>query len=344
MAKVTIVGLSTVGTSIGLALAETLAADKSRRESLSIVGYDREFKRAEGARVRGAVGDVARSMAEAVGQADLVIIAQSALEVIQTLSEMASLLPSGCVVTDTADTKVEVLRAAEKVLPAAVYFVGGHPIPLPRQEVDWAAGGKAARADLFEGAIYCVIPARNVTEEAVETVRRLAQALGAAPFYLDSFEHDGLWAGVSQAPYVVAAAMLSTIGQSEAWRDLKLLADPTFRQLGELLASLPPESLQGCLTNRLTLVSWLDRLIAALVEVRREMAAPDCRGEALQKMVGGAQAALDDWARRRDDRQKELETGGTEAVRGARDQFLGMFVPQGLLRKKEQGDDKVTRR
>lgn len=339
MAKIAIVGLGAVGTSIGLAVTEALTAEKGRRTELAIVGYDREFKRAEAARVRGAVQAVARSMAEAVGPADLVIIAQTSTEVIQSLQEMAPHLPAGCIVTDTADVKVEVLRAAEAVLPAGVHFVAGHPIPLPQQEVDWEAGAKAARADLFAGAVYCVIPSRSATDGAVETVRGLAQSLGAIPFYLDSFEHDGLWAGISQAPYLVAAAMLSTIAQSEGWRDLKLLADPTFRRLSELLASVPAESWQSCLNNRLTLVSWLDRVIAALSEVRRELAAPAGPGEALGQMAGRAQAALEDWNRRRDDRQKELEALHS-GVRGAKEQFLEMFVPRSLLEKRGQDEEK----
>jgi len=343
MAKITIVGLGTVGTSIGLALAEAAAAEKGRQPAPAVRGYDREFKQAEAARGRGAVQAVARSMAEAVGEAELVIVAQSAPEVIVSLREMAPHLPAGCIVTDTADTKVEVLRAAESLLPAGVHFVAGHPVLLPQQEVDWAAGAKAARGDLFEKAVYCVIPARGASEEAVETVRGLAHALGATPFYLDAYEHDGLWAGLSQAPYVVAAALLSTIAQSEAWRDLKLLADPTFRRLGDVLASAPPEAPAGCLTNRLTLVSWLDRLIAALVAVRRELAAPDDTGASLAALAERAQAALDDWNLRRDDRQKELEALQGAGVQSAKNQFLGMFVPQALLKKGEEGD-KAKRR
>jgi len=336
MAKIAIVGLGTVGASVGLALMESFAAEKGRRSDFSLVGYDRKFKQARAALARGAVQTVSRSMAEAAGEADLVIVAQMASEVMQSLQEMAPHLPAGCVVTDTANTKVEVLRAAERLLPAEVSFIAGHPIPLPQQEVDWEDGAKAARADLFTGAVYGLIPGRGATEEAVETVRRLAQALGATPFYLDAYEHDGLWAGLSQAPYLVAAAVLSTMGQSEGWRDLKLLADPTFRQLGELLASVPSESFAGCLTNRLTLVSWLDRLIAALVEVRRELAEPDAQGEALASMVERAQTALEDWNHRRDERRKELEALQGGRIPSAREQFLGMFVPRSLLKKDEE--------
>jgi prephenate dehydrogenase len=336
MAKIAIIGLGTVGTSVGLALAEAFAAEKGRRSELSMVGYDREFKRAEAARAHGAIQEIARSMAEAVGQAELVVVAQTASEVIQSLQGMASHLPAGCVVTDAADTKVEVLRAADTVLPAGVHFVAGHPIPLPQQEVDWAAGAKSARSDLFAGAVYCVIPARSATEEAVEAVRGLAQALGATPFYVDAYEHDGLWAGLSQAPHIVAAAMLATLGQSEGWRDLKLLADPTFRRLGELLTSVPAESLQASLTNSLPLVSWLDRLIAALVEVRRELAAPDGKGDALAALADRAQAALEDWNLRRDDRRKELEALQGGGGQTAKEQFLGMFIPRSLLKKGEE--------
>lgn len=343
MAKVAILGLSTVGASLGLGLEESLGGGKGREQELTLVGYDREAKQAEQALVLGAVDAIARTPAEAVAQANLVIIAQTAPAVIQTLQEIAPHLAAESIVTDTADTKVEVVRAAEQVLPAGVSFIGGHPVPLPQQEVNWSAGIKGARADLFVGSVYCVVPARNASDGAVETVRGLAQAVGAAPFFLDSFEHDGLWAGLSQAPYLFAVTTLATIGESSAWRDLKLLADPTFRRLSELLASVPADSLQGCLSNRQPLTSWLDRLIAALVEARREITMPESKAETLQEMAERARAALDDWTARRDDRQKELQALGTGEVRGAREQFLGMFVPRGLLEKRGQGDDKTRR-
>jgi prephenate dehydrogenase len=344
MARVAILGLGTVGASLGMGLEESLAGEKGRRPEFTVVGYDRESKQLQQALVVGAIDVAARTPAEAVAEADLVIIAQTAPAVIETLHEIAPHLATGTIVTDTADTKVEVIRAAEQALPAGVSFVGGHPVPLPQQEVDWSAGIKGARADLFVGSVYCVVPARNAGEGSVEAVRGLAQAVGATPFFLDSFEHDGLWAGLSQAPYLFAVSTLATIGESSAWRDLKLLADPTFRRLGQLLASVPADSPQGCLSNRQPLASWLDRLIAALVELRREVTTPESKGETLQKMAEKARTALEDWTTRRDDRQKELQAVGMGEVRGAKDQFLGMFIPRSLLEKRGQGGEKTTRR
>ena len=333
MARIAIIGLGPVGTAIGLALTEAFATDRGRAAELALVGYDPDFKQATAARARGAVQTAARSIAEAVGAAELVVIAQAAPDVLQSLSAMAPHLPAESIVTDTADTKVEVLRAAAATLPAGVSFVGGHPILLPPQAVRGSAGVQSARADLFAGAVYCVCPAPGATDAAVETVQGLAQALGATPFFLDPYEHDGLWAGLSQAPYLCAAALLTTIAQSESWRDLKLLADPTWRRLGELLDTAPPGAAQSCLTNRQPLVSWLDRLIAALVEVRQELAAPEGAGAAMERLVAQAQAAREEWDRRRDDRHKEvaaLSAGGTSA----REQLLGLFVPRRLLEKR----------
>lgn len=343
MAKVAIIGLGTVGASIGLALGETFAGEKGRRSELTIVGYDQERRWAGEALSRRAVHEVAAEVAEAVAAAELVVLAQAAPAVCATLSEIAPHLRPGAVVSDVANAKVEVIHAAEQYLPAGVSFVGGHPIALPQQEVDWAAGPQGARADLYAGGVFCLIPARNASSEAVETVRGLALALGATPFFLDPFEHDGLWAGLSQAPYLLAVAMLATIGESEAWRDLKLLADPTFRRLGELLGTAPAEAAADCLANRQPLISWIDRLVAALREVRRELATPESAGPYLQKLGQASRAALDDWTRRRDERRKELEALGSRDVPSAGEQFLGMFVPRSLLEKRGPRDERTKR-
>ncbi len=338
MAKVAIIGLGTVGASIGLALGEAFGGGKGRRSELLLVGYDPERRRAGEALSRRAVQEVAGDLAEAVESADLVVLSQAAPAVCAALAAIAPCLPAGAVVCDTANAKVGVLQAAEQHLPAGVSFVGGHPIALPQQEVDWAAGPRGARADLYAGGIFCLVPARGASSEAVDTVRGLARALGATPFFLDPFEHDGLWAGLSQAPYLLATAMLSTIGVSEAWRDLKLLADPTFRRLGELLGTAPAEATDDCLANRQSLLSWIDRLVAALQEVRRELAAPGSAGPYLQKLAESSRRALDDWNARRDERRKELEALGSQGIPGAGEQFLGMFLPRGLLEKRGRGE------
>ncbi len=335
MVQITIIGLGTIGASLGMALEKAMTAEKGHREEILLCGYDRNPRIVEEALVKGAINRIARNLKEAVEEADLVLLAEPVSAIGETIHAIAPLLPADCVVTDTASSKTQVLRWAERYLPATVHFVGGHPIPLPQQEVDWSAGVKAARADLLEGGIYCLAPTVSASSEAVDLVRNLARMVGASPFFVDPLEHDGLLAGLSHAPYVLAAAMLYTISVSQAWRDLKLLADPTFRYLNQVLASQPNDFYQDCLSNRETLTSWLDRVISVLVEVRHRMADRDDSGEYLHGIAEKAYSAYEDWLHRRDERRKEMEATGMEHVPSAKDSFLGLILP-GAARRRER--------
>ncbi len=342
MVQVGLIGLDTIGGSLGMALQQAIAAEKGRRAEVSVVGYDADGRTVEEALVRGAINGIARTLAQAVQEADLVVIAQPATAVGQTLAAIGPLLPEGCIVTDTASRKAEVLRLAEQHLPATVHFVGGHPIPLPGQEVSWEAGIRGARADLLRGAVYCLAPGANASEDAVNTVRNLAEVIGASPFFVDALEHDALLAGLTEAPYVVAAALLATLAESSSWRDLKLLADPTYRELCQVLTARPADFYQDCLADRGVLLSWLDRILNALWEVRQELAERDSQGEYLQGLVAKARRGYQDWTRRRDERRRELDaTGGMQQVQTARESFLRILVPGGVRpRRPPREDDK----
>jgi prephenate dehydrogenase len=341
MIQVSIIGLGTIGGSLGMALQQAISAEKGHRAEISIAGYDPDGRVVEEALVRGAINEIARNLPQAVQQADLVVIAQPVPAVGETLQAIGPLLQEGCIVTDTASSKAAVLRLAEQHLPATVSFVGGHPIPLPQQEVNWEAGIKGAKPDLLRGAVYCLVPGADASEQAVNTIRNLAEVVGASPFFVDALEHDALLAGLTQAPYIVAAAMLATIAESSSWRDLKLLADPTYRQLNQVVAARPADFWQSCLANRDVLASWLDRVLTALWEVRQELGERDSQGEYLKGLAGKSRQAYQDWTRQRDERRRELDaTGGMQHVQGAKESFLRLIVPGAARRRPRPREDR----
>jgi prephenate dehydrogenase len=76
------------------------------------------------------------------------------------LQQIAGCLPSGCIVTDVASTKVQMMRWADEYLPRKVSFVGGHP--MAGKEVTEVG---AAEAGLFEGCTYCLVPGERTTSK-----------------------------------------------------------------------------------------------------------------------------------------------------------------------------------
>jgi len=341
MARVTIIGMDTVGGSLGMALqqAKVQGEGGAKGENIQVMGYDEDSRALREAHVRGAAGQVTDDLEEAVREADLVVISTPAQTVGETLHAIGPLVPAGCIVTDTASSKIEVMRWAQEFLPPGVGFIGGHPIFAPEQEVDWAAGIKGASAGFLREAIYCLIPGPHASERTVSTVTGLVHLVGASPYFLDAAEHDGLLAGVSHVPDLLAAVMLRTMAASPSWRELKLLADPSFRHLSWLLSRRPAELQQAWLANRQPILSWLDRVIAALGEVREEVADEKSTGESLLDLLEEAGAARRDWIKRRDEREGEAGSDIMPQVETAGQQAMHMFVPRFFRRRKTEEEE-----
>lgn len=341
MVRVAILGMDLIGGSLGMALLQARLQGEGggKGETIQVVGYDEESRVLREAHVRGAASQVTDDLEEAVHDANLVVISTPARAVAETLQAIAPLVPADCVVTDTAGSKVEVLRWAREFLPDEVGFVGGHPIFAPEQEVDWAAGVKGATAALFKDALYCLVPSPHASERAVNTVTGMVNLVGAQSYFLDPGEHDGLLAGVSHVPHLLAAVMIRTMASSPSWRELKLLADPSFRHLSWLLSRRPADIQQDCLSNRQPVVSWLDRVIAALQEVRQEVAREGSMGETILDLLEEAGAARRDWIKRRDEREGEAGSDVMPQVETAGQQIAHMFVPRFFRRRKSEEEE-----
>lgn len=336
MLQLTIVGLGMVGGSLGIALGEAIAEE--RVERFRIIGYDEEAQVQREARLRGAIDRGANTLEEAVEGANVVVIATPPTTVGEILQQIGPWLQPGVVVTDTAASKGQILRWADEFLPPGVEFVGGHPVFAPQMEVDWVAGIKGAKPELLQEAIYCLVPASSASHQAVETISGLANLVGAHPYFLSAAEHDGLLAGVSHVPHLVTAVMFYTIAASPSWRELKLLSDPAFRHLGWPVAARADHFYQTLVTNRQAAISWLDRVVGALQQVRQELADESNSAEALRAVLEEAQAAWHDWVERRDERKGEAGSDIASEIESPGQQLMHMFIPRSFRRRRPDED------
>ncbi len=126
MQTIAIIGLGLIGGSLGLALRQ--AADEAGKPSSVVIGYDSDAQRLWQAEQRGVVDQTSEHLAEAVQEAQMVILATPVLAMRGVLAEIAPHLRAGAIVTDTASTKAAVLGWARELLPAGVRFIGGHPM------------------------------------------------------------------------------------------------------------------------------------------------------------------------------------------------------------------------
>jgi prephenate dehydrogenase len=247
MGKLAIIGLGLIGTSMGLAIRRT-------SPDLELSGFDRIQESGEYARQIGAVDILGLSAADAVKDAGTVVVATPIINMRKVFEEIGPALKRGCLVTDTASTKVDVLRWADELLPQGVTFVGGHPMAGKEQ-----TGPGSAEAGLFEGRPYVVVPSTRSHPAAVDAVFSLAQEIGSEPFFLDAAEHDAYAAGISHTPLVASIALFNIARNSNAWPELARMSGPAFRDLTRLASGSTEMAHDILLTNRENVLHWIER-------------------------------------------------------------------------------------
>jgi prephenate dehydrogenase len=262
-AKVSIVGLGLIGSSMGLALRQA-------QPDFRIVGHDRDSSLSRKAQQIGAVEKWERNLISAIKDAEMVIITAPVAEIRDIFEATSPYLKPDCVVTDTSTVKGKIVAWADELLPDTVHFVGGHPM-VSRADGD----ADDATADLFKDTTYCIVPSAKAHPAAIELVISMVRTFGAEPFFLDLYEHDGQVAGVEHLPMMLSAALLMSTIKAPSWRDLRRLPGETFRRATEFLSADPMVNQGICLANKENLSQWIDVFVDNLRLLQRKLSEGD---------------------------------------------------------------------
>ncbi len=185
-----LLGAGQLGGSFLLALREAGA-------DITVSAYDPATAHAEALAARGAVDRVCTSIAEAVREADLVLLAAPLRTYTALASAMAPALPEGAIVTDLGSVKGTMARIAP-LLPQA-HLVPAHPIAGSEK-----SGPAAARADLFQNRLLILTPDSDTDENAFRAVESLWEMAGADVIAMPHELHDQIYAHVSHLPHLIA--------------------------------------------------------------------------------------------------------------------------------------------
>lgn len=259
--QVTILGVGLIGGSIGLAAH---ALDKVDR----VVAYDRDFTTAERAVERGAADHAARTIAEAVENADVIFLAAPVSSIPGILSEAARSLKVGAIVTDVGSTKARVVDEAENLLPEGVCFIGGHPMAGTEDE-----GIEAAQAQLFDGAWWILTPTVGVAPTEYGRLHELIASFGCHILALEPELHDELTAIISHLPHLTAATLMNMAADHGRERaSLLSLAAGGFRDVTRVAASNSTIWIDICRENRDAIVRALAEFEERLSDLRKVIA------------------------------------------------------------------------
>jgi prephenate dehydrogenase len=263
--RVAVLGVGLIGGSIGLAARERAGAE--------VTGWDPDPRVGEAALSLGAIDSAAADLADAVAGADVVFVAAPVGALAATVETALAQAGPETVVTDVGSTKRAIAAAGHE----DERFVGGHPLAGAE-----TAGVAHARADLFDGAVWYLTPARGSTAGVLyERLHRLLTSFGAQPTAIDADTHDRLMASVSHLPHVLAnllvaqaAGVLGAEDGAEGERRLPAVG-PSFRDATRVAGANTAIWTDIYLSNSDALIAGIDGLIGQLGDVRAALAAGD---------------------------------------------------------------------
>jgi prephenate dehydrogenase len=317
--QITILGLGQIGTSIGLALVK-------HKDKIHRVGHDKYRVTANNAKGVDAVDQITLTLSGAVKDADIVILSLPFQEIYPVLKHIAEDLKDSALVIDTSPLKQPVLQWVEELLPKNCYYVGITPVVNSSflKELDF--GQDTAQPDLFEGCIMAVVSGSSSNEEAVNTAINLVQLLGAAPFFIDPAEIDGLMTMTHIMPRLVAAAMSKVSMDSPGWRESRKIAGKTYAQVTNPIVQddMPAALAAALIYNQENTSRILNDLIRTLVEFRD---LPDQKQ--LEEQFQNLQMTRDVWWLDREE-SRWLEAKGPQIPKGGGifSQLLGIRQPK----------------
>ena len=266
---------------IGFGLIGSSLARVIKRDGLAghIVASARTERTLETALRLGIADSVEIDAAEAVRDADLVVICTPISTYGAIAERIAPNLKPGAIVTDVGSVKSAVIKAVAPHLPDGVQFVPGHPIAGTEN-----SGPESGFDTLFENRWFLVTPPAGTDPAAVERVSELWRRAGSMIQVMDPVHHDHVLAITSHIPHLIAFTIVGTATDLEDHLKSEVVkySAAGFRDFTRIAASDPVMWRDVFLNNRDAVLEMLGRLTEDLSGLQRAIRVGD--GETLEKL------------------------------------------------------------
>ena len=270
--KLALIGIGLIGSSIARAvkvkgLAKTIAISTRKQETLD------EAHALD-------LGDIyTLDAAEAVKDADLVILCTPVGAYGPVMQTIESALAPGAIVSDVGSVKQHVIKVVRPHVRPGVHFVPGHPIAGTEH-----SGPAAGFPELFVNRWCILTPEAGENEAAIERLAAFWRALGSNVEIMDAEHHDLVLAITSHVPHLVAYNIVGTVADLEAHTQSEVIkfSASGFRDFTRIAASDPVMWRDVFLTNRDAVLEMLGRFLEDLSRLQRAVRIGD--GPALEEM------------------------------------------------------------
>ncbi|HIE80606.1 MAG TPA: prephenate dehydrogenase/arogenate dehydrogenase family protein [Nitrospinaceae bacterium] len=263
---------------VGLLGASLAKACKERGLVEEVAGYGRNRENLEKARALKIIDHCPADLAEAVKDADLIVLCTPVTTIIPLIQNMIARIRPGALITDVGSVKEPIVKEAEKLVPKGVFFVGSHPIAGGEN-----SGLEASTANLYQGAKCIVTPTDKTNNSALEKISALWQAVGMQIINLSAEEHDFVFGAVSHLPHIVVYALMNTLGslRTQDNREVTAFSGAGLKDITRIASSDPVMWRDICLSNRNHSLDLIDRFQNKLDEIRSTIEKGD--GQALKE-------------------------------------------------------------
>jgi cyclohexadieny/prephenate dehydrogenase len=259
--RVTLIGIGLIGSSLARVM---------RREGLAghIAGHAQSERTRAKAVELGLVDSIHPTAADAVRDADLVIVCTPLGAYAAVGAAIGPHLAPGTILTDVGSCKQAVIRDLGPHVPDHAHFVPGHPIAGTEH-----SGPESGFAELFQGRWAILTPPPGADEAVVAKLADLWRRCGSQVEIMERGHHDQVLAITSHLPHLIAYCIVGTVtGVEEATqKEVVKFSASGFRDFTRIAASDPIMWRDIFLNNREAVIEMLGRFTEDLAALQRNI-------------------------------------------------------------------------
>jgi cyclohexadieny/prephenate dehydrogenase len=253
---------------LGLGLLGSSLSHAARRGGVvqHISGFARSPETRATAFELGLVDSIHDTAAEAVQNADLVILCSPIGTYGDLAQQIAPHLKAGAILTDVGSVKAAVVRDMAPHLPLNVHFIPGHPIAGTEQ-----SGPRSGFASLFDNRWCILTPPPHTDAAALARLKAFWEALGSQVDEMTPEHHDLVLAITSHLPHLIAYNTVATASDLEEVTKSEVIKYSAggFRDFTRIAASDPTMWRDVFLNNREAVLEMLGRFSEELSLLQR---------------------------------------------------------------------------
>ena len=263
--RIALIGLGLIGSSIAWA---------SKRGELAgeIVGFARSPATRTRAAELGFCDRIADTAADAVRDADLVIVCVPVGACGAVVREIGPVLKQGAIVSDVGSTKRSVIDAMAGHLPDSVHFIPGHPMAGTEH-----SGPDAGFAELYDNRWCILTPLEGTDADAQGALEAFWAGLGSNVETMNPDHHDLVVAVTSHVPHAIAYTMCGVADDMNRVTDREVVqfSAAGFRDFTRIAASDPTMWRDVFLNNKDATIEVLGRFVEELMSLQRAIRTGD---------------------------------------------------------------------